>query len=67
MKIDSSLQSVTEEHRRIVQLRRNSNLLRSTIWITSDLLVVFKVFARNLAIGFLVALHRLGLQQGDVE
>ena len=35
----------------------NSKLLRSTIWITSDLLIVFQIFARKLARGFPVALH----------
>ena len=67
IKIDSSLHSVTEEHRRIVQLRPNSNLLRRIIWIVSGLLVVFQISARNIAIGFTVAHHRLALLQRQVE
>ena len=67
IKIDSSLHSGTEEHRRIVQFRPNSNLLWSTILIISGLLVVFQIIARNLAIGSPVALHRLALLQSEVE
>ena len=67
IKIDSSLHSVTEEHRTIVQLRPISNLLRSTIWITSGLLVVFEIIVRNFALGFPVALHWLVLLQEEVE
>ena len=63
IKIDSSLHSVMEEHRRIVQLRPKSKLLRSTIWITSGLLLVFQIFARNFAIGFPVALQWLVLEK----
>ena len=62
IKIDSSLHSVTEEHRRIVQLRPNSNLLRrhnlDNFWSSGSL---FQIFARNFAIGFPVDLHWLVL------
>ena len=67
MKIDSSVLLVMEEHRGIVQHRPISNLLRSTTWITSGLTVVFQTFARNLAIGFPVAHHRLALLREEVE
>ena len=58
-KIDSSLHSVTEEHGRIVQLRPNSNLLRSTICITSGLLVVFKsslIFLQQVSSSLIIGL-----------
>ena len=58
IKIDSSLHSVTEEHGRIVQRRPNSNLLHSTIWITSGLLVVFFFFKSSLVILQKVSLSR---------
>ena len=55
--IDFLLLLVTEEHRRIVQLRLISNLLRSIVWITSGLLIISQIVAHILAIGFPVALH----------
>ena len=63
IKIDSSVYPEMEEHRRIVQLLPNSNLLRSIIWIVFGLLVVFQIFAHNLARGFPVARHCMVLLQ----
>ena len=57
---------VVEEHRRIVQLRLVSNLLRSMVWITSGLLIISQIVARILATGFPVALHWLAFLREEV-
>ena len=66
IKIDILLLLVTEEHRRIVKLRLISNLLRSTVWITSGLRTISLIVARILATGFPVALHWLALLREEV-
>ena len=63
IKIGSLVVSVMEEHRCVVQSRPSSNMLRSTFWITSGLLVVFRIFAHILATSLSVAHHWLGLLQ----
>ena len=57
---------LTEEHRRIVQFRLISCLLRSIVWITSGLLTISQIVARILATGFHVALHWLALLREEV-
>ena len=57
IKIDFLFLSVTEEHRRMIQFRLISNLLRSTVWVISGLLIISQIVTRILAMGFLVALH----------
>ena len=57
---------MTEEHRRIVQLRLISNLFWSTVWTTSDLLIISQIVARILATSFPVALHWLALLREEV-
>ena len=66
IRIDLLLLLVTEEHRRIVQPRLISNLLRSIVWITSGLLINSQIVAHILAIGFPVALHWLALLREEV-
>ena len=69
IKIDFQLLLVSEEHRRIVQFRLISNLLRSIVWITSGLLTMILIVARILASGFPVALHWLAFRcpQRDLQ
>ena len=66
IKIDFLLLLVMEEYRRIVQFWLFSNLLRSIVWITSGLLTIFQIVARNLAASFPVALHWLAFMQEEV-
>ena len=66
IKFDFLFLLVTEEHRRIVQLRLISNLLLSIVWITSGLLIMFQIVARILATSFPVALHWLALLRREV-
>ena len=57
---------VMEEHRRIVQLRLISKLLRSIVWKTSGLLIISQIVARILATSFSVALHWLAFLREEV-
>ena len=57
IKIDSLVHSVMEERGCVVQSRPTSNLLRSTIWITSGVLAVIRIFAHILATSLSVAHH----------
>ena len=66
IKIGSLLLSVTEEHRRIVQLRLISNLRRSIVWITCSLLTISQVVPHIFAVGFPVAHHWLTILQEEV-
>ena len=66
IKIELLLLLVTEEYRRIVQLRLISNLLRSIVWIPSGLLTISQIVPHILAIGFPVALHWLAILREDV-
>ena len=68
--IDSLVLSVMEEHGtlvRIVLFRQDSNLLRSTIWKISGLLVVFRIFTSASATSLSVSHHWLGILQWLVE
>ena len=62
IKIELLFLLVTEEYRRIVQLRLISNLLRSIVWIPSGVLTISQIVPHVLALGFLVALHWLILR-----
>ena len=61
IKIDFLLLVVTEEHRRIAQLRQ-----RSIALITSGLLIISQIVARILAPGFPVALHWLAILREEI-
>ena len=57
---------LTEEQRRIVQFRLNTNLLRSIVWIPTGLVTIFRIVARILAASFPVALQWLAIMEEEV-
>ena len=46
-----------QEYRSIVLVQQASNPHQNTVWITSGLLTIARIFARILAVGFSIALH----------